>query len=186
MNFKGFRVLHASLAILFVLTLMMAGMVQPAAAQSPATQSTAASHYEDVVVMMQDGWKARGRHAVADDFVVTCPVQEVLDPSHPCSDANVQPKSFDDYALVCPNLEVIDPSHPCASRRAQIVKARPADFVLVCPVKEVLDPTHPCAETNLNSVQFKMPSDYVMTCPTREVLDPGHPCAERNRSSSLR
>ena len=81
------------------------------------------------------------RHQVADDYVLVCPTQEVLDPTHPCSEA--ARNAADDYVLVCPTQEVLDPSHPCHGRAPR----RPVDdFVLVCPTREVLDPGHPCAE----------------------------------------
>jgi hypothetical protein len=179
MNTSIIRFVYALLIALFVAT----GAVGPAYAQSslPASSLTdSVAETVDVRVLMQDGWSARGKHAIADDFVIVCPTKEVLDPSHPCSkNSSGQISSFNDFVLVCPVKEVLDPSHPCAERNAQIVKARPSDFVLVCPVKEVLDPSHPCANQNASIAQFKIPGDYVMTCPAKEVLDPGHPCAGR-------
>lgn len=84
------------------------------------------------------------RHQIADDFVLVCPVEEVLDPSHPCADRGASaPAAADDYVLVCPTREVLDPSHPCHGRAP---RSPVDDFVLVCPIEEVLDPSHPCAE----------------------------------------
>lgn len=159
---------------LLIAMLLMTGVIGAAQAQSaPATK------FEEVNLQMRSGWEARGRHAVADDFVVTCPVNEVIDTNHPCSSQYNGLAVFDDYALVCPTNQVLDPNHPCGPRRAQIARATPDQFVLVCPVKEVLDPSHPCAQQNANMVQVKIPGDYVMTCPVKEVLEPGHPCAKR-------
>ena len=170
MHSSTIRFVYALLMALFVVT----GAVGPAYAQSaPPVQ------FEEVRVVMEDGWKARGRHSAADDFVIVCPNYEVLDPYHPCSESSggrSQLSRFDDLVLVCPVKDVLD-SHPCANRRAQVFEAKPKDFVLVCPVKEVLDP-HPCAEKNAKSVQFKIPGDYVMTCPMpgKGDLGPRHPC----------
>jgi hypothetical protein len=172
MNSKTIRFFQALLLALF----FVAGLVGPAHAQS------APASLEKVRLVMQSGWTGGGRHSAADDFVLVCPIQEVLDPSHPCSETNVKfdPAILDSLALVCPNKEVLDPSHPCANRRSQIIRATPDRFVLVCPIQEVLDPSHPCAQSNAGIAKFKIPSDFVMTCPAREVLEPGHPCANRS------
>lgn len=173
MNSKTIRFVYALLIALSVVT----GVVGSAHAQSSPPAA-----FEKVRVLTQDGWTASGRHAVADDFVIVCPTEEVLDPSHPCSNSNAgnaQLNGFDDLVLVCPVKEVLDPSHACANRSAQIIKAGPDRFVLVCPVKEVLDPGHPCAQQNSSFGQFKIPGDYVITCPVKEVLEPRHPCAGR-------
>ena len=157
------------LALFFATSIVLPTYAQRAPASEPAK------------LYMQSGWQGSGRLSRADSFVIVCPIQEVLDPSHPCSESNsasIQPASFDDYVLVCPNKEVLDPNHPCASRRAQIVKATADDFVLVCPTKEVLDPNHPCGQAASGAKQFKIARDFVMTCPVKEVLEPGHPCAE--------
>lgn len=83
-------------------------------------------------------------HQINDDFVLRCPVQEVLDPRHPCHGrGTAAPSAADDYVLVCPSREVLDPQHPCHGRAPQ---PPIDDFVLVCPTLEVLDPSHPCAE----------------------------------------
>ena len=160
---------------LFLALLVVAGFVGPAKAQS-----TPPPTYEKARLVMQDGWTAIGRHAIADDFVIACPNTEVLDPSHPCSNSyNGGPvANIDDLVLVCPNKEVLDPSHACANRRSQIIEATADDFVLVCPVKKVLDPSHPCAQRMTKPVNFKIPGDFVLTCPVKEVLEPQHPCAE--------
>ena len=164
------------LQLLLIALFMAVSVVGPVSAQSAPEVEL-----KEVQVFMQDGWRSSGRHAIADDFVIVCPVKEVLE-DHPCSETNSAQLNYGrmrDLVLVCPVEEVIE-QHPCAERKAQIVKARPTDFVLVCPVEEVLD-DHPCAETKASTVKFEIPKDYVMTCPTLEVLDPGHPCAERNR-----
>ena len=170
MNMAFVRFVH----VLFVTLLMVMGAVAPASAQTkPAPEEV-----QQVRLFMQDGWRSFGRHAAADDFVLECPILEVLDPAHPCSEANDRfPKgNFDDFVLVCPIQEVLDPNHPCFDRRSQIKHATADDLVLVCPIKEVLDPSHPCAEQNLVKGKFQMPKDFVMTCPIKEVLDPYHPC----------
>lgn len=170
MNSKTIRFFYA----LLVALLMVTGVVGPANAQSSPPEDSAT-----VRIVMQDGWRASGRHSAADDFVIVCPIKEVLDPSHPCSNtAHVQPTDINDLVLVCPVKEVLDPSHPCANRHAEIIRGTADDFVLVCPVKEVLDPEHPCAQGNSGAVKFKIPGNYVLTCPVKEVLEPRHPCAE--------
>lgn len=175
MNTSIIRFVYALLIALFVAT----GAVGPAFAQSSQPASSLPETV-DVRLRMEDGWSARGKHAIADDFVIVCPTKEVLDPNHPCSrNSSGQISSFQDFVLVCPMKEVLDPKHPCAARKAQIVEAGADNFVLVCPVKEVLDPKHPCANQSATIAQFKMPGDYVMTCPVKEVLEPGHPCAGR-------
>lgn len=167
-RFASVRFVYA----LLIALMLMTGLIGAAQAQSAPIQK-----FEEVNLTMQSGWEARGRHAVADDFVVTCPIIEVLDPNHPCSSQYNGSAAFDDLVLVCPTNKVLDPHHPCGPRRAQIARATPDKLVLVCPVKEVLDPSHPCAQQNAGMVQVKIPGDYVMTCPVKEVLEPGHPCA---------
>lgn len=160
--------------LLLALTLLLT-VISPTYAQS-STPTT----IEPVRLLFQDGRTVSGRHAVADDFVIVCPIVEVLDPTHPCSQRNstpVQSKALDDLALVCPVEEVLDINHPCSETRKRAVgRTVTDDFVLVCPIKEVLDPNHPCAETNSATARFEMPKDYVLTCPVKEVLDPRHPC----------
>ena len=173
-----------SLTIRFVYALLLALFVATGVISPTYAQSAPPAAYVPVRLSMQSGFSASGRHAVADDFVVVCPVDEALDPSHPCSGANaaqLQPAGFDDLVLVCPTNEVLNPDHACFNRRAQIIKATADDFVLVCPAKEVLDPNHPCGKRNSGTIQPKIPGDYVMTCPVKEVLQPGHPCAGRSR-----
>jgi hypothetical protein len=174
MNTSIIRFVYALLIALFVAT----GVASSAFAQSPSP-AAALPATVDVRLQMEDGWSARGKHAIADDFVIVCPNTEVLDPNHPCSrNSSAQISTFKDFVLVCPVTEVLE-AHPCAERKAQIVEARPDDLVLVCPVNEVLNPKHPCANQNASVSQFQMPHDYVMTCPVKEVLEPGHPCAGR-------
>ena len=84
------------------------------------------------------------RYQIADDFVLVCPTEEVLDPNHPCHGRGTAQGPSDDFVLVCPTKEVLDPEHPCHGRGT--AQASLDVFVLVCPVKEVLDPGHPCAE----------------------------------------
>jgi hypothetical protein len=174
MKFRPIRFFQAFLIALFVLS----NMVGPAYAQS-----TPEPVYKDVQLFMQDGWTARGKHSVADDFVIECPTNEVLDPYHPCANASVQPKTFDDLVLVCPGPgKALPHGHPCNSRSEQIKRARPDDFVLVCPLPGYdLPGNHPCNQTSATIAQFQIPGDYVMTCPTREVLNEGHPCSETKR-----
>jgi hypothetical protein len=179
MNRKTIRFFHA---LLVALTLMVA-------AAGPANaQSSPPPVFEPVRLLMKDGWTALGRHAVADDFILVCPTEEVLDPTHPCSETNAQAQlgRADDFVLVCPVDDVLDPTHPCYSRKAQIIGATPDDFVLVCPVKEVLDPNHPCGKKKSGAVQFEIPKDFVLTCPVKEVLEHGHPCAESTSTGADR
>jgi hypothetical protein len=131
------RYLHALLVALVLLT---------AATPLVSAQSAAPLDNIPVRLQMQDGWSGSGRLNRADDFVIVCPTDEVLDLRHPCSTdsaASSRPAAADNFALVCPVKEVLDSNHPCFARMAQIQHRTPDDFVLVCPTLEVSRPSAP-------------------------------------------
>ncbi len=167
--------------VLFVALFMVVGAVGPAYAQSSPP-----AEFGKVSVQTESGWRAMGRHSIADDFVLVCPIEEVLE-DHPCSETNanfIGRADFQDFVLVCPlpGKHLPDANHPCNQRSAQIKNARPQDFVLVCPLPGYdLPGNHPCNQS-ASIGRFEVPNDYVLTCPVKEVLEQGHPCAERNRS----
>jgi len=169
MNRNTKRFFNALLVALCLMTMF----IGPAYAQS-----TAPIVIEPVQLILPDGRTFSGRHAIADDFVIVCPILEGLPATHPCSQqttATIQFNVMDDYTLVCPFYPLRETDHPCNQQQHTVVD----DFVLVCPVKEVLDVRHPCSQRNVGGVRFEIPKDYVLTCPVKEVLDPNHPCSDR-------
>lgn len=167
--------------VLLVALALLAVAVVPAFAQTASPSQT-----EEVRLFMRDGWRSSGIHVVANDFVIVCPTEEVLEPDHPCSERNSGQIDYNvvkDLVLVCPVKEVLDAEHPCSERNIGRIDLSAADdFVLVCPIQEVLDPSHPCSQASVGKINFDTVDDYVLVCPVKEVLDPSHPCSERNRN----
>ena len=169
MNRNTKRFCNALLVALCLLTML----ISPTYAQSSAPIVV-----EPVQLIFPDGRTFSGRHAIADDFVIVCPIVKELPGSHPCnqrSTATIQFNVMDDYTLVCPFHRLAAENHPCNQQLNRVVD----DFVLVCPVKGDLGAQHPCSQRSIGGVRFEIPKDYVLTCPVQKVLDPNHPCFDR-------
>ncbi len=169
MNRNTKRFFNALLVALCLLTML----ISPTYAQSSAPIVV-----EPVELIFPDGRTFSGRHAIADDFVIVCPILKELPTTHPCSQrttATIQFNVMDDYTLVCPFHRLDDKDHPCNQAQHSVVD----DFVLVCPVQKDLGAQHPCSQHSVGGVRFEIPKDYVLTCPVKEVLEPNHPCFDR-------
>ncbi len=113
------------------------------------------------------------------DFTLECPVYEVLDPYHPCSEAMNRGAYQQWLTTAEAKTQVYEP----------LQRWLPEEFILVCPVKEVLDPSHPCAETTRLNPFVGVIDRFILVCPLEPlaVLPGGtaHPCNTDTASVEL-